>query len=63
MYVVFCDYFEALIFKYSWFKHKLKLFVFKGTIIVLCFLSSKFSFVFYSWIRMQFIDYEIMLKL
>jgi len=25
-------------FKYSWFKHKLKLFVFKCTIIVLCFL-------------------------
>jgi hypothetical protein len=41
-YVVFYDYFKIFFwstyFKYSWFKHKLKLFVFKCTIIVLCFL-------------------------
>ena len=52
-YVVFCDYFKIFFwstdFKYSWLKHKLKLFVFKCTIIVLCFWRSKFSFVFNSW--------------
>ena len=67
MYVVFCDYFKIFFwstnFKYSWFKHKLKLFVFKCTLIVLRFLSSKFSFVFNSWTRIKFIDYKIMLKL
>ena len=35
-YVVFCDYFKIFFwstdFKYSWFKHKLKLFVFKCTV-------------------------------
>jgi hypothetical protein len=40
-YVVFCDYFKIFFgstdFKCSWFKHKLKLFVFKCTIIVLYF--------------------------
>jgi len=40
-YVVFCDYFKIFFgstdFKYSWFKHKIKLFVFKCTIIVLYF--------------------------
>jgi hypothetical protein len=40
-YVVFCDYFKIFIWstdlKYSQFKHKLKLFVYKSTIIVLCF--------------------------
>ena len=55
----FCDYFKLFFgstdFKYSWFKHKL--FVFKCTIIVLCFRCSKFSFVFKSWI-----DYKIMIK-
>ena len=67
MYVVFCDYFKIFFwstnFKYSWIKHKLKLFVFKCTLIVLRFLSSKFSFVFNSWTRIKFIDYKIMLKL
>jgi hypothetical protein len=52
-YVVFCDYFKIFFgstdFKCSWFKHKLKLFVFKYTIIVLYFWRSKFSFVFKSW--------------
>ena len=42
-YVVLCDYFKIFLwstdFKYSWFKHKLKLFVFKCTIILLCFLT------------------------
>jgi len=51
-YVVFCDYFKIYIwstdFKYSRFKHKLKLFVFKSTIIVLYFWGSKFSIVFNS---------------
>jgi hypothetical protein len=41
--VVFCDYFKIFFwctdFKYSWFKHKLKLFVFKFIIIVLCILT------------------------
>ena len=50
---VFCDYFKIFFgstdFKCSWFKHKLKLFVFKCTIIVLYFWRSKFSFVFKSW--------------
>jgi hypothetical protein len=49
----FCDYFKIFFgstdFKCSWFKHKLKLFVFKYTIIVLYFWLSKFSFVFKSW--------------
>jgi hypothetical protein len=50
--IVFCDYFKIFFgstdFKCSWFKHKLKLFVFKYTIIVLYFWRSKFSFVFKS---------------
>ena len=52
-YVVFCVFFKIFFwstnFKYSWFKHKLILFVFKCTIIVFCFWRSKFSFVFNSW--------------
>jgi len=44
-YVVFCDYFKILFwstyFKYSWFKHNFKLFVFKITIILLYFWHSK----------------------
>jgi hypothetical protein len=52
-YVVFCDYFKIFVgstdFKCSWFKYKLKLFVFKCTIIVLYFWRSKFCFVFKSW--------------
>jgi hypothetical protein len=52
-YVVFCDYFKIFFgstdFKCSWYKHKVKLFVFKCAIIVLYFWRSKFSFVFKSW--------------
>jgi hypothetical protein len=52
-YVVFRDYFKIFFgstdFKCSWFKHKLKLIVFKCTIIVLYFWRSKFCFVFKSW--------------
>jgi hypothetical protein len=51
-YVVFCDYFKIFFgstdLKYSWFKHKLKLFVFKCTIIVvtdfLLYISYKTTF-------------------
>ena len=46
---LFYNIFGSTYFKYSWFKHKLKLFVFKCTIIVLYFWRSKFSFVFKSW--------------
>ena len=42
-------FFGSTDFKCSWFKHKLKLFVFKCTIIVLYFWRSKFCFVFKSW--------------
>ena len=52
-YVVFWDYFRIFFgstdFKCSWFKHKLILFVFKCTIIVLYFWRSKFCFVFKPW--------------
>ena len=41
-------FFGSTDFKCSWFKHKLKLFVFKCTIIVLYFWRSKFNFVFKS---------------
>jgi len=54
-YIVFCDYFKIFYgstdFKYSWFKHKLKLCVFKCTVIVLYCWRLKFSFVFKSWTR------------
>ena len=43
------SFFGSTDFKCSWLKHKLKLFVFKYTIIVLYFWRSKFSFVFKSW--------------
>jgi hypothetical protein len=47
MYLVFCDYFKIFFwntdFEYSRFKHKLKSFIFKSTIIVLCFWHSKFG--------------------
>jgi hypothetical protein len=66
-YVVFWDYFKIFFgstdFKCSWFKHKLKLFVFKCTIIVLYFWRSKFSFVLKSWTPIKIIDYKFMLKL
>ena len=42
-------FFGSTDFKCSWFKHKLKLFVFKCTIIVLYFWHSKFCFVFKLW--------------
>jgi len=42
-------FFWSKYFKYLWFKHNLKLFVFKITIILLYFWHSKFSFVFNSW--------------
>ena len=61
-YVVFCDYLKIFFwstdFKYSWFKHKLKLFVFKSTIISLyCVFDLK------NLELLKFFDYEIMLML
>ena len=49
----FCDYFiiffESIDFKYSRFKHKLKLYVFKSTFIVLSSWLSEFIFVLNMW--------------
>jgi hypothetical protein len=44
-------------FKYSLFRHKLKLFVCKGTIIALCFWRPKLNLVFNSW-TLKFLDYK-----
>jgi hypothetical protein len=49
-------------FKYSRFKHKLKLFVYKSTIIVLCFWRSKSSLCL-TRERIKLIDYKITHKL
>jgi hypothetical protein len=62
----FCDYFiiffESIDFKYSRFKHKLKLYVFKSTFIVLSSWRSEFCFVLNMWTLLKSLDNKIMLK-
>jgi len=64
-YVVFCDYFKIFIWstnlKYSRLKHKLKLFVYKSTIIVLCFDIQNLVLCLNHEL-LRFLDYKIVLK-